>query len=140
MDDRNAIVPLCQTIASPSPDSFRCAASYLLNPSLPLTLPVAATTLCFMAVLQALRQCLEHHQLSGGWMTGVGAAIDNGRPSRLSAEPCFFHQPCWARINPCSGQKLGRSQIRDVKVSGDSVAEITNGYEQPPYLLTLKRL
>lgn len=90
MDDHNVIVPLCQTIASHSPDSFGCAASYLLNPSLPLMLPVPATTLCFMAPFQALRQCLEHHQLSGGWMTGVSTAIDNGRPSRLSVEQCFF--------------------------------------------------
>lgn len=69
-------------------------------------------------------------------MTGGAAAIDNGRHSGLSgaySSALGTHEP---RLGPKTGTKpdKGCGGVRGL------LPVITNGYEKPPYLLTLKRI
>lgn len=73
-----------------------------------------------------------------GWQAVALRSITAGQPSVGWA--VLTHQP-WACRSPSLGQKLGPGQIRDAEVlRGGSLPVITNGYEEPPYLLTLKRI
>lgn len=73
-------------------------------------------------------------------MTGGGAAIDNATPSHLQAEQCLLITRGLVGALKQRAGKMGLSQIRDAQVSGGSCPVVTNGHEEPPYLLTSKSI
>lgn len=73
-------------------------------------------------------------------MTGGGAAIDNGRPSHPQAEQCLLISPGLAWSLAWAGELVRGHYKGCGGVGGGSLPVKTNGYEEPPYLLTLKRI
>lgn len=71
-------------------------------------------------------------------MTGGGTVIDNGRPGHPQAEQCLLISP--GLHEPQLGPESGSGPDKGCGGVGGSLPVITNSYEQPPYLLTLKRI
>lgn len=72
-------------------------------------------------------------------MTGGGAAIDNGS-SQPSAGLSSAYSSALGLREPQLGPETRTRPDRGCGGVGGSLPAITNGYEEPPYLLTLKRI